>query len=75
MKASEVIMHTNRILIARTQRTENDLTASELRDILSDFDLLLGNAVAVAPCDHKGGSRWYSRQGERCGICSRTVKE
>jgi hypothetical protein len=73
VKAPDIHVAINRLLLATN--TEDDLTALQLRNILSDFELILSQAIKVAPCDHVDGPRWYQRGKTMCGICSREVPD
>lgn len=75
MRASDIILQTNRILVKRGTRDGGDLSASQLRNVLTDLETLIGDAISVAHCEH-AGSRWkkVGDDAEHCGVCSRKVE-
>lgn len=71
MKAPDILIAVNRLLVATN--SDDDLTATQLRNLLHDFETILVNAIKNAPCDHNG-TRWVSTRGKTfCGMCSREV--
>lgn len=76
MTARELISElTNIVSEEHKAPYNNDFSARQLSNVLTEVERLLGDAIRVAPCKHDG-SRW-KKSGDAsdfCGICLRKVE-